>query len=166
MPDEHQNVLKDEVIAMQGEQSKVYKDILRRVVAHNDEGDYDVELLCNDFELECHQIAALYRACWLIESFFKEIKQLLRIKSFMGTIAHAVLIQVWTAMIAFLLVRYLQTLAKQREIKWNTSNLVVFLRLNLLNKTNLWYWLYNPYKSIHEKPPDLHQGDLFAKKSW
>ena len=166
MPDEHQNVLKDEVIAMQGEQSKVYKDILRRVVAHNDEGDYDVELLCNDFELECHQIAALYRDRWLIESFFKEIKQLLRIKSFMGTSANAVLIQVWTAMIAFLLVRYLQTLAKQREIKWNTSNLVVFLRLNLLNKTNLWYWLYNPYKSIHAKPPDLHQGDLFAKNSW
>ena len=166
LPDEHQNVLKDEVIAMQGEQSKVYKDLLRRVVAHNDEGDYDVELLCNDFELECHQIAALYRDRWLIESFFKEIKQLLRIKSFMGTSANAVLIQVWTAMIAFLLVRYLQTLAKQREIKWNTSNLVVFLRLNLLNKTNLWYWLYNPYKSIHAKPPDLHQGDLFAKNSW
>ena len=64
--------------------------------------------------------------------------------SFMGTSANAVLIQVWTAMIAFLLVRYLQTLAKQRKIKWNTSNLVVFLRLNLLNKTNLWYWLYPP----------------------
>ena len=70
----------------------------------------------------------------------------------MGTSANAVLIQVWTAMIAFLLVRYLQTLAKQRKIKWNTSNLVVFLRLNLLNKTNLWYWLYTPYKSIMQSP--------------
>ena len=117
LPDEHQNVMKDEVIIMHGAQSNIYKDILRRVVAHNDEGDYDVELLCNDFELECHQIAAVYRDRWLIESFFKEIKQLLRIKSFMGTSANAVLIQVWTAMIAFLLVRYLQTLAKQREIK-------------------------------------------------
>ena len=163
LPDEHQNVLKDEVIAMQGEQSKIYKDILRRVVAHNDEGNYDVELLSNDFELDCHQIAALYRDRWYIESFFKEIKQLLRIKSFMGTSANAVLIQVWTAMIAFLLVRYIQTIAKQRKIKWNTFNLVVVLRLNLLNKTNLWYWLYTPYKSIHAKPPDLHQGDLFAK---
>ena len=111
---------------MQGEQSKIYKDILRRVVAHNDDGNYDVELLSNDFELDCHQIAALYRDRWYIESFFKEIKQLLRIKSFMGTSANAVLIQVWTAMIAFLLVRYLQTLAKQKKIKWNTSNLVVF----------------------------------------
>ena len=163
LPDEHQNILKDEVIAMQGAQSKVYRDILRRVVAHNDEGNYDVELLSNDFTLDCNQIAALYRDRWYIESFFKEIKQLLRIKSFMGTSANAVLIQVWTAMIAFLLVRCLQTLAKQKEIKWNTSNLVVFLRLNLLNKTNLWYWLYNPYKSVCAKPPDSHQGDLFAK---
>ncbi|MBR2106969.1 MAG: transposase, partial [Treponema sp.] len=38
----------------------------------------------------------LYRDRWHIESFFKEIKQLLRIKSFMGTSANAVLIQVWT----------------------------------------------------------------------
>ena len=84
----------------------------------------------------------------------------------MGTSANAVLIQVWTAMIAFLLVRSLQTLAKLKEIKWNTSNLVVFLRLNLLNKTNLWYWLYNPYKSVCAKPPDSHQGDLFAKTGY
>ncbi len=148
---------------MQGAQGKVYRDILRRVVAHNDEGSYDVELLSNDFTLDCNQIAALYRDRWHIERFFKEFKQLLRIKSFMGTSAKAVLIQVWTAMIAFLLVRRLQTLAKQKEIKWNTSNPVVFLRLNLLNKTNLWYWLYNPYKSVCAKPPDSHQGDLFAK---
>ena len=38
---------------MQGAQSKVYRDILRRVVAHNDEGNYDVELLSNDFTLDC-----------------------------------------------------------------------------------------------------------------
>lgn len=117
LPDEHQNILKNEVIVMQGVHSKVYKNILRRVVAHNDDGNYDVELLSNDFSLDCNQIAALYRDRWYIESFFKKIKQLLRIKSFMGTSANAVLIQVWSAMIAFLPVKYLQTLAKQKEIK-------------------------------------------------
>ena len=71
LPDEHQNILKDEVIAMQGAQSKVYKDVLRRVVAHNDEGNYDVELLSNDFTLDCNQIAALYRDRWHHRKFFQ-----------------------------------------------------------------------------------------------
>lgn len=48
--------------------------------------------------------------------------------------ANAVLIEIWSAMIAFLPIRYLHSLAKQKEIKCNTSNLSVFLRINLHNK--------------------------------
>lgn len=59
LPDEHQNILKNEVIVMQEVQRKVYKDILQRVVAHNDEGNDDVELLSNDFTLDCNQIGGL-----------------------------------------------------------------------------------------------------------
>lgn len=91
-------------------------------------------------------VAALDKARWDIEIFFKTIKLLLRVKSFVGTNAYAVYTQIRTAMIAVLLLRMLKA---QSKYAWHMSNPASFLRLNLFNKIDLWKWLNEPF----EKPP-------------
>ena len=78
-------------------------------------------------------ISELYKSRWQIEIFFRDIKQLLHIKSFIGTSRNAVMIQIWTALITISILKYLKYLAKYN---WYLSNLVAFLRLNLFVKLN------------------------------
>jgi IS4 transposase len=91
-------------------------------------------------------IAAIYKERWQIELFFKLLKQQLKIKTFVGTTANAVRIQIWTALIAVLVVRYLQF---RSQIRWAVSNLVALLRWNLFSYRDLWQWLNKPF----ETPP-------------
>ena len=148
-PDEgEQNILIDEAIQFSGEDtSRNYKHPIRRVVVYDKETMQEpIELLTNNAKWSAETVAALYKARWDIEIFFKTIKQLLRVKSFVGTNANAVYTQIWTAMIAVLLLRMLKA---QSKYAWHMSNLVSFLRLNLFNKIDLWKWLNEPF----EKPP-------------
>ena len=80
--------------------------------------------------------------------FFKALKQNLRIKTFVGTSPNAVRTQVWTALIAMLLLRYLQLRAKYR---WSLSNLAALLRQQLFVHRDVWTWLDEPF----EPPPGL-----------
>ena len=96
--------------------------------------------------LAASTIAAAYKDRWEIESFFKILKQNLRIKSFLSTSPNAVWTQIWTAVIAMLLIRYLQLKARYN---WSFSNLVYFLRMNLFVYRDLWDWLHHPFV-----PPD------------
>jgi len=84
----------------------------------------------------------LYKQRWSIEIFFKELKQHLKIKSFIGTNENAMWIQIWTAMITMLLLRYMREIAKY---SWNLSNLVGFIRINLFVKMDLMLWLNKPF---------------------
>lgn len=70
-------------------------------------------------------IAAIYQDRWQIELFFKAVKQSLRIKTFIGTSENAVQTQIWTALIAMLLVRFLRL---RSTWNWGLSNLVALLR--------------------------------------
>lgn len=108
---------------------------------------YVVELLTNNFSLAASTIAALYMARWMIELFFRSLKQLLRIKSFIGTTRNAVEIQIWTALTTMLLLCWLKHIAKY---KWALANLVVSLRLNTFTKIDLFKWLDEPFTP----PPD------------
>lgn len=94
-------------------------------------------------------VGELYRARWDVEVFFKHLKQLFRVKSFAGTTDNAVRIQMWSSVIAMLLLRLLKIKAKY---KWRMSNLIVFLRLNLFVKIDLYEWLHNPIRKVHKKP--------------
>ena len=87
-------------------------------------------------------IAELYKARWQIEIFFRNIKQLLKIKSFIGTSRNAVETQIWTALATMLLLCWLKHVAKY---KWGLANLVVSLRLNTFAKTDLEKWLDEPF---------------------
>lgn len=81
---------------------------------------------------------------------FKALKQNLRVKTFVGTSANALHIQIWTALLARLVLKYLQLTA---TFGWSLSNLVALLRMNLFVYRDLWVWLDEPF----ERPPDLPQ---------
>ena len=103
-------------------------------------------------------IAAIYQERWQIELLFKALKQRLRIKTFVGTSENAVQIQIWTALIAMLLLKFLQLKATWN---WSLSNLAALLRLNLLTYRNLWAWLDAPFEHPLSEPAP-QQGRLFG----
>ena len=84
--------------------------------------------------------------------FFKLLKQQLKIKTFVGTSANAVRIQIWTALIAVLVVRYLQF---RSHFRWAVSNLVALLRWSLFTYRNLWEWLDRPFDTPPLAPDQL-----------
>ncbi len=86
-------------------------------------------------------IAAIYKERRQIELFFKAIKQYLRIKTFVGTSANALKTQIWTALIAVLLIKFLQF---KSRIGWSLSTLIALLRFNLFSYRDLWMWLKDP----------------------
>jgi len=119
---------------------------LRRVIVWLEDKKQELVLLTNNFSLAASTIAAIYKERWQIELFFKVLKQQLKIKTFVGTSANAVRIQIWTALIAVLVVRYLQF---RSQFRWAVSNLVALLRWNLFSYRDLWEWLNRPF----ETPP-------------
>jgi IS4 transposase len=119
-----------------------YPKKLRMVQIWDEEQQIYLELLTNNFTWTASTISELYKRRWSIESFFKEIKTHLKIKSFIGTSMNAVLIQIWTALITILL---LKTLQKEAKHPWHLSNLVSFIRLNLFVKIDLKKWLDKPF---------------------
>ena len=155
----HQNLLKDEIIELTGLQSKKkYPKKLRRVAIWDEKNEQVIEVITNNMTWCANTISELYKSRWQIEIFFREIKQLLHIKSFIGTSQNAVMIQIWTAMITILILKYLKQLAKYN---WYLSNLVAFIRLNLFVKIDLIKWLDEPFLK-KEKPPNTNtQGVLF-----
>ena len=144
-----QNVLIDEIIELDGTQTKrKYPKRIRRIAVWNYEHDYVVQLLTNNFKLAASTIAELYKARWQIEIFFRSIKQLLKIKSFIGTSRNAVETQIWTALATMLLLCWMKHVAKY---KWALANLVVSLRLNTFTKIDLEKWLNEPFTP----PPEV-----------
>ncbi len=161
LPDRrHEHILVDEYIELSESTTYAkYPRKLRRVVVYDPEQDRTIELITNHFYWTANTIGELYKARWEIEIFFKEIKQLLKIKSFLGTTPNAVLIQIWTAMITILILKYLRACA---SYSWCLSNMVAFLRLNLFVKFDLRRLLDNPFEPPGgQNNPQPAQGVLF-----
>jgi IS4 transposase len=74
---------------------------LRRIAIWDEENKQVIELITNHFNWVANTIGDLYKSRWNIEIFFREIKQLLHIKTFVGTSENAVMIQIWTALIYY-----------------------------------------------------------------
>lgn len=154
----HHHILKDEIIALTGKSKDKYAKPLRRVAIWDEKNKQVIELITNQLKWSCNTISELYKSRWDIEIFFRDIKQLLHIKSFIGTSQNAVMIQIWTALITILVLKYLKKIAKYN---WYLSNLVAFLRINLFVKIDLQKWLDKPFLK-KEKPPNIGiQGVLF-----
>jgi hypothetical protein len=141
------NIRSDQLIRLTGVQAQ--KDcpcLLRRVVVWDPVNQREIALLTNLIAFGATTIAAIYKDRWEIELFFKALKQNLKVKSFVGTSENALRIQIWTAWIAILLLKWLHHLSKA---KWSLSNLASMLRLNLFTYRDLRNWLNNPF----ETPP-------------
>ena len=83
-----------------------------------------------------------------VVQLFKALKQSLKIKTFVGTSENAVQIQIWTALIAMLLLKYLKM---RSTFAWSFSHLVALLRHQLFVYRDLMTWLNNPFQA----PPAL-----------
>jgi len=147
-------VLKDQTIRLTGPQTSLkYPEQLRRVVVWDEVNEKEIELLTNLLNFGATTISQIYRDRWEIELFFKVLKQHLKIKTFVGTSPNALKTQIWTALIAILLIRYLQF---RSQYHLPLCRLVALLRLNLFSYRNLWDWLDNPF----ETPPELPNPQL------
>ncbi len=147
---QNRNILSDEIIKLTGNKArKECRFLLRRVVVWDARKQREITLLTNHYKFGATTISAIYKDRWQIELFFKAIKQNLRIKTFVGTTENALNIQIWTALIAMLLIKFLQLKAK---FEWSLSNLVAFLRWNLFTYKDLWEWINKPFETIRASP--------------
>jgi len=141
---QNRNVLKDEMVELRGPKAiEKCPYPLRRIEVYDPETEEVLVFLTNYMNLGATTVAAIYKERWRIETFFKALKQNLKIKTFVGTSANAVKIQIWTALIAMLILRFLQLRSK---FNWSLSNLVALLRMNLFTHRDLWNWLNKPFE--------------------
>jgi hypothetical protein len=141
------HILADQIIRL-GIRRWRQPSLLRRIVVEVPEWDQPLVLLTNHLGFGSTTVARIYRERWEVEVFFRTLKQNLRIKTFVGTSANALKIQIWTALIAMLVLKYLQLRA---SYGWSLSNLVALLRQQLFVYRDLFTWLNQPF----EPPPGL-----------
>jgi hypothetical protein len=157
---EHGTVRRDEILFLYKEARRGNYDLfLRRVEVWDEEQQRRLVFLTNHRGFAASTIAAIYRQRWQIELFFKALKQNLRIRTFVGTSPNALHTQIWTALIALLLLKYLQLRAR---FGWSLSNLTALLRQQLFVYRDLFAWIDEPFQ-----PPPLL--DLAAEQlvlSW
>ncbi len=151
---QNRNILADQIIQLTGQKAEEKcPHLLRRVVVWDEANNRLISLLTNHLTFGATTISDIYKDRWEIEIFFKTIKQHLKIKTFIGTSENALRIQIWTALIALLLLKYLHHLSKFR---WSMSNLATMLRLNLFTYRDLVKWLHDPYG----QPPNIPMAQL------
>jgi IS4 transposase len=143
------NVVSDQIIcfprlAREGEEPVLF----RRVEIWDADKQESIVFLSNLLAFGATTIAAIYKDRWKVELFFKALKQTTKIKTFVGTSANAVKTQVWTALIAMLVLKYLQL---KSTFGWSLSNLAALLRQQLFFYRDLWAWLDDPFQA----PPAL-----------
>lgn len=125
----------DQDILLFSKQTKEkYPKRIRRITFRDEDQNRTLVFLTNNFSLSAETIAALYKARWEIELFFKWIKQNLMVKSFYGTSANAVKTQIWISMIVYLV---LAIMKERFHLENNLSQLLHFLEVNLFERKPL-----------------------------
>lgn len=142
------DILRDEVILLTSQQEIGPEALLRRIEVWLEDKQETMVFVTNNLKLAAWTIARIFRERWRIELFFKALKQGLKVKTFVGTSENAVQIQIWTALIAMLVLKYLQM---RSTFDWSLSNMIALLRQQLSVYRDLWTWLNNPYQA----PPPL-----------
>jgi hypothetical protein len=147
-----------EILVASTRLKKLYPERLRKVSYRDEIQGRTLVFLTNNFVLPAETIAALYKARWEIELFFKWIKQNLRVKTFYGTSPNAVKTQIWIAMIVYLVLAIL----KQRyHLEASLSKVLHFLEVNLFEQKPL-ISIFQPNARGHfgEKDKQLILFDL------
>lgn len=143
-----QGVLSNQLVDVLMVQRSNFKPLrLRRIeIVDPNRPDTTLVFFSNLLHFGATTIAKIYKERWQIENFFKALKQTMKIKTFIGTSMNAIQIQLWTALIAMLLIRYIKL---KSQCPVSLSNLVAMLRFHLLAHRDLWEWLRAPFA-----PPD------------
>jgi hypothetical protein len=154
----NRNILADEEIVWTSDKAKKKcPAVLRRIVVWDEEKQREIVLLTNHLEFGATTIAEIYKDRWEIELFFKALKQNLKVKTFVGTSENALQIQIWTALIAMLLLKWLHHLSRAA---WSLSNLASMLRLSMFTYRDLLAWLHEPFGSPPLLPDEAVAGQL------
>ena len=147
---QNSNILSDQEIVWRADKAKEKcPHTLRRIVVWDEEKQREIVLLTNHLEFGATTIAAIYKDRWEIELFFKALKQNLKVKTFVGTTENALRIQIWTALIALLLLKWLHHLSRA---SWSLSNLASMVRMNLFTYRELMEWLHDPFGTPPVEP--------------
>ena len=145
----------DQEILLFSKQAKAkYPQRLRRISFRDETQARTLVFLTNNFCLPAELIAALYKARWEIELFFKWIKQNLKVKSFYGTSPNAVKTQIWIAMIVYLV---LAILKERYRLQNPLSQLLHFLEVNLFERKLLILTFKLNERSIAPKNKPAHE---------
>ena len=123
-----------EILVASARLKKLYPERLRKISFRDEIQGRTLVFITNNFTLPAATIAALYKARWEIELFFKWIKQNLRVKTFYGTSSNAVKTQIWIAMIVYLV---LAILKERYCLEQSLSKLLHFLEVNLFEQKPL-----------------------------
>ncbi len=125
------NILRDEIVTLTlWKTQRAYPEPLRRVVARVEVDGVEREMtfLTNQLDWAGSSVADLYRCRWQVEVFFKQIKQTLQLADFLGHNENAVRWQVWTALLLYVLLRFL---AGMHRWAGSFSRLFTLLRATL-----------------------------------
>lgn len=151
---EGSNIIRDEVILLTSQQEIGAEALLRRIEVWVEEKGETLVFVTNHRKLAASTIARIYKERWQVELFFKALKQGLKIKTFVGTSENAVQIQIWTALIAILLLKFLRL---KSRFGWSLSNLIALLRQQLFVYRDLWRWLNDPFQGPEMTNGESHQ---------
>jgi Domain of unknown function (DUF4372)/Transposase DDE domain len=158
---QNRNILADQVVRLCATtKTGTYSTLYRRIVLWVEDKQEQMVFFTNHLDWGATTVTTVYKDRWQIESFFKSLKQLLRVKTFVGTSPNALKTQIWTALIAMLLLKYLQL---RSTFGWSLSNLCALLRQQLFVYRDLFLWLDDPF----QPPPALvHWQDRQLTLGW
>ena len=144
--DKDSGVRCDQIVALGGfYTNQSYPERLRRIKFYDAQRDKRLTFLTNQFTLPAATIADLYRCRWQVETFFKWIKQHLRIKAFYGTSENAVKTQIWIAVAVYVLVAIVK---KRMQIGLSLYTILQISSLTLFEKMPLYQaFAQNDYKN-------------------
>ena len=111
--------------------SRRYPESLRRIHYFDSESENRIVLLTDNFTLPALTVARLYQCRWQVETFFKWIKQHLKIKAFYGTSLNAVQTQIWIAISIYLLMAIAK---KELHIERSLSEIQQILDMTIFQK--------------------------------
>lgn len=146
------NILKDAEVKLTGYLSeKKYPESFRLIRFYDEEEDREFTFLTNAKHLSAQEVADLYQKRWLIELFFKWLKQHLKIKKFWGTTENAVRIQIYVAICTYLLVTIVKN---DMKLERSTYEVLQVLSISLTDKTHL--------KDLFDKTKFQYDKDRFG----
>lgn len=152
-------VQKEEIIELMYKVKKIDKKLRLRRITFKDEQFREYVFITNNFDISNEEVALIYKHRWQIELIFKKLKQNFPLKYFYGDSVNAIKIQIWTTLIANLLVMLLQHNSKTKKA---FSNIVAVLRMHLISYIDVFEFLKDTFKAWERNKTIENNLSLFT----